>query len=300
MELISMDSISQKEIEYLRNNNNTGIEFEYALFYLLIPENEQKFFISEVVCYHQCKERILEIISSTDVKNLIFILQSQSWSKFNVNLATQVDDIGPADIILQNTSVQNLGLSVKYQNNCTLNVSSKYFLNEESLIELKNELHNSCKRYISEMISNYGKTDNWFRKRKTSEETNIYIDKIRDCVITDWNKKTASNKKDLLSKLVHADSPISFWVVKFVNTKEGFKLEINTNPIKYLDPNSVELTKEATSLIGFKSNNVIFAKMQVKFNNGILEKSKGKKCDFSLDGFSMKIGDPFGSWNFSI
>lgn len=300
MELISMDSISQKEIEYLRNNNNTGIEFEYALFYLLIPENQQKFFISEVVYYHQFKERILEIISSTDLKNLIFILQSQSWSKFNVKLATQVDDIGPADIILQNTNVQNLGLSVKYQNNCTLNVSSKYFLNEESLIELKNELHNSCKRYISEMISNYGKADNWFRQRKTSEETDIYIDKIRDCVITDWNKKTVSNKKDLLSKLVHADSPISFWVVKFVNTKEGFKLDINTNPIKYLDPNSVELTKEATSFIGFKSNNVLFAKMQVKFNNGILEKSKGKKCDFSLDGFSMKIGDPFGSWNFSI
>jgi hypothetical protein len=53
MELISMDSISQKEIEYLKNNNNTGIEFEYALFYLLIPENQQKFFISEVVYYHQ-------------------------------------------------------------------------------------------------------------------------------------------------------------------------------------------------------------------------------------------------------
>ena len=40
--------------------------------------------------------------------------------------------------------------------------------------------------------------------------------------------------------------------------------------------------------------------MQVKFNNGILEKTKGKRSDFILDGISMKIGDPFGSWNFSI
>lgn len=300
MELISINSISQKEIEYLRNNNNTGIEFEYALFYLLISENEQKFFISEVVYYHQFKDRILDIISNTDIKNLIFSLQSHSWSKFNVKLATQVDDIGPADIILQDSNVQNLGLSVKYQNNCTLNVSSKYFLNEESLIKLKNELYNACKRYISEMISNYGKAENWFRRRKTSEETDIYIDKIRDCVIAEWNKKTVSKRKELLSKLVHADSPISFWVVKFVNTIEGFKLEINTKPIKYLDPNSVELTKEETSFIGFKSNNVLFAKMQVKFNNGILEKSKGKKCDFTIDGFSMKIGNPFSSWNFSV
>lgn len=300
MELISMGSISQKEIEYLRNNNNTGIEFEYALFYLLMPENEQRFFISEIINYHQFKDRILSIISCTDIKTLIFSLQSHSWSKFNVKIGTQVDDIGPADIILQGANVQNLGLSVKYQNNCTLNVSSKYFLSEESLIELKNELYYSCKRYITEMIEKYGKADNWFRKRKTSGETDLYIDKIRDCVIADWNKKTVSNKKVLLSKLVHADSPISFWVVKFLNTKEGFKLDVNTRPIKYLDPNFVELTKEATSFIGFKSNNILFAKMQVKFNNGILEKSKGKKCDFTLDGFSIKIGDPFGSWNFSM
>jgi len=300
MELISMDSISQKEIEYLRNNNNTGIEFEYALFFFLIPEHEQKFFITEVVNYHQFKDRILDIITCTEINNLIFRLQSQSWSKFNVKLATQVDDIGPGDIILQGTNFQNLGLSVKYQNNCTLNVSGKYFLTEESIIELKNELHDTCNKYISEMISNYGKADKWFRQRKSSKETEIFIDKIRDRVITDWNKKTVSSRKTLLAKLVHADSPISFWVVKFVNTKKGFKLDINTNPIKYLDPNTVEPTKEATSFIVFKSNNVLFAKMQVKFNNGILEKSIKKICDFTVDGCSMKIGDPFGSWNFSI
>jgi len=295
-----MDSISQNEIEYLRNNNNTGIEFEYALFYLLNLEPYQTIFIKEVVNHHHFKDRILEIISSTDIKGLIYNLKTISWTSFKVKLATQVDDIGPADIILQDSKVQNLGLSVKYQNNCTLNVSSKYFLTEESIIELKNELHISCKKYISEMISNYGDTNNWFRQRKTSTETDKYIDKIRERVISDWYKKTIEERKELLSKLVHADSPISFWVVKFVNTKNGYKLDLNSNPIKYLDPNSVELTKEATSFIGFKSNKKLFAKMQVKFNNGILEKTKGNKSDFSLDGILMKMGDPFGSWNFSI
>lgn len=89
-------------------------------------------------------------------------------------------------------------------------------------------------------------------------------------------------------------------MIKFLKTNDGFKLDINTKPIKNLDPENIELIKEATSFIGFKTNNVLFAKMQVKFNNGILEKSKGKKCDFTMDGYSMKIGDPFGSWNFSI
>jgi hypothetical protein len=295
-----MDSISQNEIEYLRNNNNTGIEFEYALFYLLNLEQYQTIFIKEVVNHHQFKDRILGIIASTDIKELIYNLKTISWTSFKVKLATQVDDIGPADIILQDSKIQNLGLSVKYQNNCTLNVSSRYFLTEESTIELKNELHNSCKKYISEMISNYGDTVNWFRQRKTSTETDKYIDKIRERVISDWFKKTNDERKELLSKLVHADSPISFWVVKFVNSKNGYKLDLNTNPIKYLDPNFVTLTKEATSYIGFKLNNKLFAKMQVKFNNGILEKTKGNKSDFSLDGILMKMGDPFGSWNFSI
>ncbi len=295
-----MDSISQKKIDYLRNNNNTGIEFEYALFYLLNLEHHRSIFIKEVVNHHQFKDRILDIINGTDIKELIFNLKTQSWASFKVILATQVDDTGPADIVLQDSKIRSLGLSVKYQNNCTLNVSSKYFLTDESIIELKNELHNSCKKYISEMMSNYGEANNWFRQRKTSIETDKYIDKIRERVILDWYNKTISERKGLLSKLVHADSPISFWVVKFVNTKDGYKLDLNTNPIKYLDPNSVELTKEATSFIGFKSNDELFAKMQVKFNNGILENAKGNKSDFILDGVSMKIGDPFGSWNFSI
>lgn len=295
-----MDSISQKEIEYLRNNNNTGIEFEYALFSMLNSEYERNIFIREVVNYHQFKVRILDIISSSDIKDLIHILNDQSWSSFKVKLATQVDDIGPADLVLQNNETQSLGLSVKYQNNCTLNVSSKYFLTKESILELKKELHNCCKNYISEMVSVYGVAVNWFRQRKTSIETDKYIDKIRERVISDWHKKTIAERKELLSRLVHEDSPISFWVVKFVNTKNGYKLDLNTNPIKYIDPNCVELTKEATSFIGFKSNKKLFAKMQVKFNNGILEKMKGNKSDFFLDGISMKMGDPFGSWNFSI
>ena len=41
-----MDSISQKEIEYLRKNKNTGIEFEYALFYLLNSDKGKSIFLN--------------------------------------------------------------------------------------------------------------------------------------------------------------------------------------------------------------------------------------------------------------
>jgi len=295
-----MDSISQTEIQYLKNNNNTGIEFEYALFYLLNSEKKRNAFMNDIIIYHEFRDRILKIISETDISLLNQSLNFHSWLNFDPLLATQVDNIGPADIVLRKENSQDLGLSIKYQNNCTLNVSSKYFLSIDSVIKLKNELHSACENYINEMNSTFGSVNNWFRQRKNSIETEKYIDRIRDFVINDWNNKTTKEKKELLSKLVHADSPINFWVVKFVNTKNGFNLEIKTNPVKTILPESVTLTKEATSFIGFKSNNIMFAKMQVKFNNGIIEKQKGNKYDFVNEGIGMKKGDPFGSWNFSI
>ena len=70
MELISMASISQQEIEYLRNNINTGIEFEYALFSLLNNGELQNVFLNEVVLYHPFKDRIELIIAKTNLNNL--------------------------------------------------------------------------------------------------------------------------------------------------------------------------------------------------------------------------------------
>ena len=214
-------------------------------------------------------------------------------------LATQVDAVGPADIVLQNPGNHLLGLSVKYQNDCTLNLSSKYFLKPESVLQLKKELRSASERFIVEMNAKYGAAANWFRQRKNSRETDRYIDQLRDQVIADWKEKSVAGKKELLSKLVHADSPIPFWVVKFKKSKQAFVLKIDINPITQLDPNTIELTKIAGSSIGFKTDKVLLGKLQVKFNNGFLEREKGNSFDFSQEGIKMKIGDPFGSWNFS-
>ena len=300
MELIEMDSITQKQIVYLRNNNNVGIEFEYALFYLLNTEVNRSKFLKEVIHYHQDRERILSIIAATkNLNDLIAKLKTLSWIPFKAMLATQVDAVGPADIVLQNPSNHLLGLSVKYQNDCTLNLSSKYFLKPESVLQLKKELRAASERFIVEMNAKYGAAANWFRQRKNSRETDRYIDKIRDQVIANWKEKSVADKKELLSKLVHADSPIPFWVIKYSKSKQALVLKININPITQLDPNTIELSKIATSSIGFKTEKVLLGKLQVKFNNGFLEREKGNSFDFYQEGIKMKIGDPFGSWNFS-
>ena len=40
--------------------------------------------------------------------------------------------------------------------------------------------------------------------------------------------------------------------------------------------------------------------MQVKFNNGFIEKCKKKTPDIVCEGLKMAYGQPFSSWNFSV
>jgi len=40
--------------------------------------------------------------------------------------------------------------------------------------------------------------------------------------------------------------------------------------------------------------------MQVKFNNGFIEKCKKKTPDIVYEGVKMAYGQPFSSWNFSV
>ena len=57
-----------------------------------------------------------------------------------VYLATQDDNVGPSDIVLyenEDKSGNVMGLSVKYNNGCNVNISSLNFLTQEDKEELK-------------------------------------------------------------------------------------------------------------------------------------------------------------------
>ncbi|MBL7813252.1 MAG: hypothetical protein JNL57_13605 [Bacteroidetes bacterium] len=298
--LINYKLIHPIDINYLINNINTGIEFEYSLFYHLLPKELKVLFQSQVIDKHIYSERIKSIINSTSPDLITELLNNHNIKPEDILLSTQDDSIGPADIVIRSSDINILGLSVKYQNNCTLNVSSKYFLTANNMAWLGNQLPFYANRYVKEMTSEYGNPDNWFRKRKTSKETDSFIDLIRTKVIEDWSVKSVDQKQTLLNKLIHANSPIDFWVIKFSGNGNSYNYTVNTTPPKFLDPDVITLKKVATSFIGFFSNGILIAKMQVKFNNGILEKNTKANPDLVVDKVHMKYGDPFGSWNFSI
>ena len=172
-------------------------------------------------------------------------------------------------------------------------------MREEELIklgQLRGQLPRYTDMYIREMTNAYGNVNNWFRKRKPSNTTDQYIDLIRDAVIANW--RNVRNKTTLLSALFHSDSPIEFWVVTYGNY--GYTLKTKPQTIDMSRANDVTVGKYQTSYVAFYLDGIMVGHMQVKFNNGFVEKCKKLNPDVVCQGVEMAYGQPFSSWNFSV
>ncbi len=290
------------DIHELVNNINTGIEYEYALYYCLLAKEEQRMFKSMVIDRHARKAEIEQIISATDISRIIGELTRRNLRIESCSIETQNDAIGPSDIVMNLVEAivgekSAIGISVKYQNSCTLNVTGKMFISEENISELKDEQRKYSALYIKEMQENFGEAENWFRKRKNSCVTDGFIDLIRDKVIENWPK--LENKEALIRKLFQMDSPINYWVYEYRQDNSHI-LYVNPPRIDLKRVNEVNVKKHETSYISFLLEDRMVGKMQVKFNNGILENCKKGKPDFTVEGTEMSMGAPFSSWNFSV
>lgn len=287
-------------ISEVHNNINTGVEYEIALFYKLLqvkPEEQAK--VMEALISRPDAHKIKGIIAQTDTTPIERTLKKRGLFLDDVSFETQNDSVGPADIVMFVRDGLNrikIGLSVKYANTCTLNVTGRNFITDEQIANLKRQLPAYTQKYIQEMTQNYGNVDNWFRKRKPSVTTDAFIDLIRDAVIENW--RNVRNKTTLLSALFHSDSPIEFWVVTYGDN--GFTLKSKPQTIDMSRANDVTIAKYQTSYVAFYLDGNMVGHMQVKFNNGFVEKCKKKTPDIIHQGVSMVYGQPFSSWNFSV
>lgn len=292
----------------IANNNNTGVEYEIALFYKLLQDPNEVDLVKHAIDLRSDAEKVLNITNKIDSKHILNALKSSNYTLLDCSFETQNDDIGPSDVILyiqDNSGVKSqLGLSIKYSNQCTKNCTGMYFITQQQRSALEIELPIYISKYIEEMDKEYGNAHKWFRERKPSTTTDAYIDLIRDAVIKNWENIT--NKEVLFNSLFQADSPIDYWVCEF---KPNGRYILITQPIKVTknDIHYISIAKYETSYIGFYLHGKMIAKMQVKFNNGILENiydRKGKRkvahADCIHDGIEMIYGKPFGSWNFSV
>ncbi len=260
--------IYDNTLNEISNNINTGVEYEIALFYqLLFKKEHEQLKVKSALQLRRDADKIASIISDTDITPIVKELNRRGFELIDASFETQNDYIGPADIVIyaqDDKRIQNrIGLSVKYANTCTLNVSGRNFITDAQIFRLREQLPQYTHKYINEMTEHFGSVDNWFRKRKPSITTEEYIDLIRDEVIANWSN--INNKEVLLSTLFHANSPIEFWVVTYKN--HGYDLKTTPQTIDIRRANDVTIGKFQTSYVAFYLDNRKVAHMQVKFNN---------------------------------
>jgi hypothetical protein len=174
-------------------------------------------------------------------------------------------------------------------------MSSSYFLTANDKEELKDIQKEFTHKHIEYQIDTNGHVSNWFRQRKfsTTKYSNAIIDFIRDKVIDCWYNGDI-NKQSIINKLYQTDSPIDYEIWKF--TKK--KLKVLEKPKNDISANNIDVAKYRGSYIGFYNDENLICKMQVKFNNGILERATPETKDvICVDDVYMKMGDAFGSWN---
>lgn len=294
-------------LDEIRSNTNPGVEYEIALFYALLsvkPEEQR-----EVMTAYKSRDdsaKIDDIIGYTSIQPITSALRERGLNLIDVTFETQNDDVGPADVILvvcDKKGVRDkIGLSIKFSNTCTLNVTGKKFITEVQIDRLcKEYTDNLFTEYIEYMTKKFGNAANWRRKR--SPVTDKMIDLIRNAIIDNW--PNVNNKTALLQNLFHDESPIKFWVVNY--NKGGYTLQTKPSTIDMSKANEVVVKKYKTSYITFHLGSERVGHMQVKFNNGFIEHNtrhdgtrKKQKPDYTQDGIEFIYGNFIGSWNFSV
>jgi hypothetical protein len=291
----------------IETNTNTGVEYEIALFYKLISNNsDEQSQVKKAIRKRLDSDKVEEIISYTNTSKILTALRERGLTLKDASFETQNDEVGPADVVLfaedKAGKTHRIGLSIKFANTCTLNVTGRKFITDEQIKVLKEKY---ITKYIPEfkvyMKATYGHAENWHRKQHPITER--MIDEIRDAVILNWPK--VKNKVELMKNLFHDTSPIEFWVVNYSRTDYALKTKPST--IDMSRANDVVVKKYQTSYVAFYVDDVRVGRMQVKFNNGFVESNfnhkglrKKQTCDFVVDGLEFIYGQPFGSWNFSV
>ncbi len=294
-------------LQEIESNTNTGIEYEIALFHQLLYINpSEQTAVMSAINKRQDSQRIKNIISFTNTNKITAELSRMGCRYIDVSFETQNDEVGPSDIVLYIENQQGdkypIGLSVKYDNTCTLNVTGRKFITNTQIVNLKQRYKAIyVSEFIQEMADRFGNAYNWHRKPSTT--TDKFIDEIRDAVISNW--PNVANKTELLKNCFHDDSPIAFWVVTY--TKNNYNLKTTPSTIDMSRANDVSVKKYLTSYVAFYLENMMIGRMQVKFNNGFIEynfnhkgERKKKTPDLTIDGIEFVYGKPFSSWNFSV
>lgn len=224
-----------------------------------------------------------------------------------VRLVTQDDSVGPADVIVANTADSDFEISVKKgkSNTCQSNISGNTFykmLGSAVPEKFLKEVPAVCEGFREEMNQKFGHYSNWFRNKKCTMSSQVKKDYEHRLILNTCDVFNECHNHDMRENLL----------IKALNIKRRNYVicRYEKNRAVYDEPPSLEnidierivAKPYGDSFVGFFLDGEMLYKMQVKFNNGILEPSEktGRKDILIGDDYYASYGKPITSWNFSV
>ncbi len=301
--------------EYTRMNTNTGIEYELGVALALIQGGEISGTHTEDTIYviksHAKRTVIYSIAEKLCSQQLFQYVQYAMGiqSITDIQLISQ-DDSTPGDILCHTLDRYpgELALSIKYNTHVSRNPTGRLFLSRSSICQAEHLLRQKIiPAYINEMTHEYGAPSHWFRKRRQSEVVNSYIHTIVAQVVQDWNTLLPYWKAYIMRRCLQYEATTPYLILFLNKNVSHFQIQDAAPSESWL----MDVSRLYASSSSHSKQDVLFiheiggtvAKMQVKFNNGILEQSKSQrdKERIQLDeGVYAKPGNAISSWNFEL
>ena len=313
---------SSQDYTGLAQNNNPGVEFEYAIAYRLMTGEQRSEFRGIVIAEHAKKNQILSIIDvlardaahveCDSVAALERFVKIPASNRL-VSCPTQEDGIGPSDVVVFDQSgivgkYEKVGFSIKKMNSNIKNPGPKHFLSRSTLCSYKDRLRTEVvESHVAEATSRYGPLElmpdgyySWhrrggdFRRMKHGDaaaglvKTSAMMDFIRDLrdeVIRSWEGKSGEDKRTIFEQLFSLQSPIlcTFEVMTY---DDGSIAEISRKRFsERLCGDSITASAHGDYVV-FECHGAVL-QLQVKFNNGILERCKNGGRSIEINGIPM-------------
>lgn len=248
--------------------------------------------------YKRLKDSIQNRMRSLDIfKNKVIL---------EIIISTQDDSNGPSDLIFKFTDNTTYGFSIKGNNNVQCNPTGKKFLTEHDIEHFTKKLPSFIHKYI-ETNNEVCEAKKWFRTGSSINTYNELIFDVCKFVEKNWDDFSLTYRQEILDELNHIKSKTKYSILNINEINGTVKL---IEPPKFIDASTVTIKHDVgTHYVLFYTNDILFGKLQVKFNNGILERDNRKKLmnthkrhklRFVVDGINMKEGNLFSSWNWQI
>lgn len=251
-------------------------------------------------------ERLVDHLGTTPLAGEL-LRRLELGTVSDIELISQDDDT-PGDLLFHSGRKRSLesSISVKYLTRVSRNPTGRLFVSEAFIEAKERELvERAVPEYVAEMTGGYGAPARWFRKRRTSRVASEFVAGVVREVARAWEAAPAYRRRHVVQECLQYGSKIAYLTVLLTREGRSYRILEGAREHHLLDVErvAIETPAGASQYVRFvHAREGALARMQVKFNNGILEPHRGDRPApiVLADGTPCRPGRAFSSWNFQV